>query len=147
MSRNNYCVRRTEYFVTCDCTCVPLVQVCDDKVWGRVIPARAMKAYGRVEVWLCLFLSLSLDGDEQSVFHAMAQALSWSKAVTKFQLIWFLQRKTQQDATVYQNFIIPWFKWSSTCFGRHTAHHQEPKTALAASGFAMQCCILLGFSL
>jgi len=25
---------------------------------------------------------------------------------------------------------------SSTCFGPHTAHHQEPKTALAASGFA-----------
>jgi hypothetical protein len=25
---------------------------------------------------------------------------------------------------------------SSTCFGRHAAHHQEPKTALAASGFA-----------
>jgi len=28
------------------------------------------------------------------------------------------------------------FIWSSTCCGRHTAHHQEPKTALAASGFA-----------
>jgi hypothetical protein len=28
------------------------------------------------------------------------------------------------------------FMWSSTCFGRHTAHHQEPKTVLAASGFA-----------
>jgi len=28
------------------------------------------------------------------------------------------------------------FTWSSTCFGRHTAHNQEPKTALAASGFA-----------
>ena len=28
------------------------------------------------------------------------------------------------------------FIWSSTCFGRNTAHHQEPKTALAASGFA-----------
>jgi len=26
------------------------------------------------------------------------------------------------------------FIWSSTCFGQHTAHHQEPKTALAASG-------------
>jgi hypothetical protein len=25
---------------------------------------------------------------------------------------------------------------SSTCFGRHSAHHQVPKTALAASGFA-----------
>jgi hypothetical protein len=28
------------------------------------------------------------------------------------------------------------FKWSSTCFGWHTAHHEEPKTAHAASGFA-----------
>jgi len=28
------------------------------------------------------------------------------------------------------------FIWSSTCFGRHTAHRQEPKTALAASGFS-----------
>jgi len=28
------------------------------------------------------------------------------------------------------------FTWSSTCFGRHTAHHEEPKTALTASGFA-----------
>jgi len=28
------------------------------------------------------------------------------------------------------------FLWSSTCFGRHAAHHQEPKTALAATGFS-----------
>jgi len=28
------------------------------------------------------------------------------------------------------------FIWSSTCFGRHTAHHQEHKTTLEASGFA-----------
>jgi hypothetical protein len=28
------------------------------------------------------------------------------------------------------------FIWNSTCFGRHTAHHQELKTALAAYGFA-----------
>ena len=28
------------------------------------------------------------------------------------------------------------FVWSSTCFGRHTAHLQEPKTVLAASGFS-----------
>jgi len=26
------------------------------------------------------------------------------------------------------------FIWSSTCYGQHTAHHQESKTALAASG-------------
>ena len=39
------------------------------------------------------------------------------------------------NATVYQNFYFV-FIWSPTCFGRHTAHHQEPKTALAASGLA-----------
>jgi len=38
----------------------------------------------------------------------------------------------QQRIKIY--FCI--FIWSSTCFGRHTAHHQEPKTVLAASGFA-----------
>ena len=27
------------------------------------------------------------------------------------------------------------FIWSSACFGRHTAHHQKPKTTPAASGF------------
>jgi len=37
--------------------------------------------------------------------------------------------KTQQDATVYQNFIIPYFKWSSTCFGpiiRSLKLHKQP---------------------
>ena len=58
----------------------------------------------------------------------------WRMDRTKME--WFLQWKIQQDATVYQNFNIPYFKWSSTCFGRHTAHHQDPKTAQAASDFA-----------
>jgi hypothetical protein len=48
----------------------------------------------------------------------------------------FFIKKIQQDATVYQNIYYSIFMWSSTCFGRHTAHHQEPKTALAASGFS-----------
>jgi hypothetical protein len=43
-------------------------------------------------------------------------------------------KKIQQHATVYQDFYFIVI-WSSTCFGRHTAHHQEPKTVLAASGF------------
>ena len=34
------------------------------------------------------------------------------------------------------NFFYSIFIWSSACFWRHTAHHQEPKTALAASGFS-----------
>ena len=38
-------------------------------------------------------------------------------------------------------FVYSIFIWSSTCFGRHTAHHQVPKTALAASGFSyMEGC-------
>jgi hypothetical protein len=35
-----------------------------------------------------------------------------------------------------KSFIIPNFKLSSKYFGRHTAHHQEPKTAQAVSGYA-----------
>ena len=40
--------------------------------------------------------------------------------------------KMEECIKIYYSIFI----WSSTCFGRHTAHHQEPKTALAASGFA-----------
>jgi hypothetical protein len=32
----------------------------------------------------------------------------------------------------------------STRFGRHTTHHQEPKTALAASGFFMNYTMMHG---
>jgi len=38
----------------------------------------------------------------------------------------------QEFIKIYYSIFI----WSSTCFGRHTAYHQEPKTALAVSGFA-----------
>ena len=77
---------------------------------------------------------------------------------------WFDPRTVQRVASRYTNYAIPtqskqkWdmlkvihkenptrnnsvskfyfiFIWSSTCFGRNTAHHQEPKTALAVSGF------------
>jgi len=36
----------------------------------------------------------------------------------------------KQCTEIYYSIFI----WSSACFRRHTAHHQEPKTALAASG-------------
>jgi len=56
--------------------------------------------------------------------------------------------KMQQCIKIYFIFI-----WSSTCFGWHTAHHQEPKTALRASGFACvegcwtcSCWMLSAFS-
>ena len=48
-------------------------------------------------------------------------------------IVQFIQKKSnnmQQCIKLYYSIFI----WSSTCFGRHTAHHQEPKTALVASG-------------
>jgi hypothetical protein len=41
--------------------------------------------------------------------------------------------KMQQCIKIYYSILI----WNSACFGRHTAHHQEPETALAASGLHM----------
>jgi len=60
-------------------------------------------------------------------------------------IVQFLQRKSQQDATVYQNFIIPLLNEAHHVSG-DTAHHQEPKTAQAASGFAKPeaACAVLG---
>jgi len=50
----------------------------------------------------------------------------------------FIAQFTKKNPTICNNvskFYYSIFIWSSTCFGRHTAHHQEPKTALAATGF------------
>jgi hypothetical protein len=44
-------------------------------------------------------------------------------------------KKIQQDATVFQNFFIIPNLYEAQHVSGDTAHHQEPKTALAASGF------------
>ena len=43
-----------------------------------------------------------------------------------------IANKLQQCIKIYYSMFIR----GPTCFGRHTAHHQELRTALAASGFA-----------
>jgi len=45
-------------------------------------------------------------------------------------------KKNPTRCNSVSKFYYSIFIWSSTCFGRHTVRHQEPKTALAASGFA-----------
>ena len=48
----------------------------------------------------------------------------------------------QQGIKIYYSIFI----LSSTCFGRHTAHRQEHKIALAASGFAyVEGCWTCGY--
>jgi hypothetical protein len=43
-----------------------------------------------------------------------------------------IANKMQQHINIYYSMFI----WSSTCFGRHTAQHQELKAVLAASVYA-----------
>ena len=45
-------------------------------------------------------------------------------------------KKNPTRCNIVSKFYYSLFIWSSTCFGRHTTHHQEPKSALAASGFS-----------
>jgi hypothetical protein len=51
-------------------------------------------------------------------------------------------KKNPTRCNSVSNFYYSIFIWSSTCFGRHTAHYQEAKTTLAASGFSyMEGCL------
>jgi len=60
-------------------------------------------------------------------------------------IVQFIQKKNPTRCNSVSKFYYSIFTWSSTCFGRHTAHHQEPKTALLASGFAyMESCWTCG---
>ena len=43
--------------------------------------------------------------------------------------------KSTKKIQQFHRFITLTFVYSSTCFGRFLAHHQELTTALAASGF------------
>ena len=45
-------------------------------------------------------------------------------------------KKNRTKCNNVSKFYYSIFIWSSTCFGRHAAHHQEPKTVLAASGIS-----------
>ena len=48
---------------------------------------------------------------------------------------WFI-KKNPTTCNNVSKFYYYIFIWSSTYFGRHTAHHQKPESALATSGFS-----------
>jgi len=54
------------------------------------------------------------------------------------------RKKNPTKCNNISEFYYSIFIWSSTCFGRHTAHYQEPKTALAASGWTCSWWTLSG---
>jgi hypothetical protein len=70
----------------------------------------------------------------------------WSRTAKNLTISQIDVRGSVHHSTIYKedptgcnnvsNFYYTIFIWSSTCFGRHIAHHQKPTTALAASGFS-----------
>jgi hypothetical protein len=72
-----------------------------------------------------------VDGDEWPLNTARSLLF-----VDLFIIVQFLQWKTQQDATVYQNLLLFLILNETHHVSGDTAHHQEPKTAQATSGFA-----------
>jgi hypothetical protein len=53
-----------------------------------------------------------------------------------FLIVWYqihIENPTRCNSVSKIYFV---FMWSSTLFWRHTAHHQEPKTEIAASSFS-----------
>jgi len=55
-------------------------------------------------------------------------------------IVKFIKKNPTRFNTIKINYSL--FIRNSKCFGRHTDHHQEPKTALAATGFSyMEGCL------
>ena len=59
----------------------------------------------------------------------------WNVTATPSYSLHFI-KKNPVRCNSASKFYYSIFIWSSTCFGWQAAHHQEPKTALAAFGFS-----------
>jgi len=72
-----------------------------------------------------------------------------TNSLSRFNVCWSAHHSTvhKEKSNKMQQcikFYYSIFTWSSTCFGRHTAHHQEPKTALTAFGFSyLEVCLVV----
>jgi hypothetical protein len=74
-------------------------------------------------------ISHNLDLDSNTFLRA------YSTTLLNFYIKFIKKNPTRyKNVSIFLYYFL--FIWSSTCLGRHTAHHQEPKTALAASGFS-----------
>jgi hypothetical protein len=73
----------------------------------------------------------------RSVHHSTIRASQYDPCITVRSVHHStIQKEKSKNVQDFIKIYYSIFIWSSTCFGRHTAHHQEPKTALAASGFS-----------
>jgi len=68
------------------------------------------------------------------IFFMLRNCMTFFMFVDPCLIVQFIKKNPTRCNNITK-FYYSVFIWSSTCSGRHTAHHQAPKTALAASGF------------
>jgi len=93
----------------------------DTDQWGRRLPA------SQRTLWNYRFFPSKLSYTGQTFLNLMF--------VDPCIIVQFIKKNPTRCNNV-SKFYYTLFILSSICFGWHTAHHQEPKTALAASGFS-----------
>jgi len=102
----------------------------------RTISLEGILFYSAIHVWIIQIIYLSfkirhfsLKNKYMNKMHAI-----WNKKSTDLKQGFIKKNPTRCNNV--SKFYYSIFTWSSTCFGRHTAHQQKPKTSLAASGFS-----------
>jgi hypothetical protein len=92
----------------------------------------------------CLYKAQHVSGDTSPIIRSLK--LHWQPLVFHtWKVVWTCSwgtcsivqyiKENPTRCNNVSNFYCSMFIWSSTCLGWHITHHQEPKTALAASGF------------
>jgi len=111
-------------------------------VWGH----NAYEVYERESCYIVELVCHSVVGLATGPQPLPKQVLrsAWCSASLMFVDACIIVHFIKKNPTRYNNvskFYCSIFIWSSKRFGRHAAHHQEPKTALAASSFSyMEGC-------
>jgi len=92
--------------------------------------------------WFSLYGCITAHGQQNIKFKhlvfvifVISCRLSKQEAILVQTCVKFIN-KNPTRCNIVSKFYYSIFIWSSTCFGRHTAHNQKPKTALAASYFS-----------
>jgi hypothetical protein len=133
----------TEHSVTQCVTALPWIfcQVCRESFWNLLVRKEDKPKSYRIVSWfiatdswryLCLALSNCQWDTCLCCLMEHTDRFDVRGSVCHSKIHIEKSNKMQQFIKIYYSIFI----WSLTCFGRHTTHHQEPKTALAASGFA-----------
>jgi hypothetical protein len=105
--------------------------------WNCIGRLQCQKIFDRRERVMLFFkkrLNVHIHHISESI-NFITSLLKDDNTITNYRPGQFIKKNPPRCNSV-SKFYYSIFIWSSTCLGRHTAHHQEPKTALEASGFS-----------